>query len=97
MPMSMSKIKACEVSDCSYNRNKECHAMAITVGGPETCACCDTYLHAPKKGGVADMTGGVGACKVDSCKFNTSFECSAPGITVGLHHGHADCKTFASR
>ncbi len=97
MAMKMSKISACDVADCSYNRNKECHALAITVGGPEVCACCDTYVHAAKKGGVADMTGGVGACKVDSCTFNSDLECSAPGIKVGLHQGHPDCTTFKTR
>lgn len=71
--------------------------MAITVGGPEVCACCDTYLHAAKKGGVADMTGSVGACKVDTCSFNSAFECSASQIKVGLHQGHPDCTTFKTR
>jgi hypothetical protein len=96
MAMKMPKISECDVPDCSYNKNHECHALAITVGGPEVCACYDTYLHTNKKGGVAE-TGGVGACKVDSCSFNSSFECSAPGIKVGLHHGHADCTTFKAR
>ncbi|GFE59299.1 hypothetical protein AOG1_31790 [Geobacter sp. AOG1] len=97
MAMKMSKITACDVTDCSYNQKQQCHALAITVGGPEPCACCDTYLHAAAKGGVADMTGSVGACKVDSCSYNTSFECSASTIKVGLHQGHADCATFKAR
>ena len=97
MTMQMSKIASCEVTDCSFNQNKQCHALAITVGGPEVCACCDTYLHAAQKGGDAERTGGVGACKVDSCSFNSSFECSAPGIEVGLHQGPADCTTFKPR
>jgi hypothetical protein len=97
MAVKMPKISACDVQDCSYNKNQECHALAITVGGPEVCACCDTYLHSSKKGGVAETTGGVGACKVDACSFNSSFECSAPGIRVELQHGHADCTTFKNR
>lgn len=97
MAMKMPKISACGVTDCSYNRQRQCHALAITVGGPEVCACCDTYLHAETKGGVADMTGSVGACKVEECSFNKSFECAAPDIKVGLHEGHADCKTFKPR
>lgn len=97
MTMKMPKITACNVHDCSYNQNKQCHALAITVGGPEVCACCDTYLHTAHKGGAADMTGGVGACKVEKCSFNTSLECGAPGITVGMHQGHADCSTFKAR
>lgn len=97
MATKMSKISACEVTDCSYNKGRQCHALAITVGGPEACACCDTYLHKPGKGGTADVSAGVGACKVDDCKFNMSLECSAPDIKVGLHHGHADCKTFSMK
>ncbi len=97
MAKQMPKISACNVTDCSFNQKSQCHAMAITVGGPEVCACCDTYLHASHKGGVADMTGGVGACKVESCSHNSSFECSARSIKVGLHQGHADCTTFKAR
>jgi len=94
MAMKMSKITACDVTECSYNQQNQCHALAITVGGPEVCACCDTFLHAAKKGGVPDNIGSVGACKVETCSFNSSFECGAPSIKVGLHHGHADCSTF---
>lgn len=94
MTMKMPKITSCEAMECSYNRNQQCHALAITVGGPEACPSCDTHLRAGKKGGVADMTGGVGACKLDSCTHNSSFECSASAIKVGLFHGHADCATF---
>ncbi|WP_239077545.1 DUF1540 domain-containing protein [Geobacter sp. SVR] len=93
----MPTISACEVTDCAYNANRQCHTMAVTVGGPETCARCDTYLHASPKGGVSDMTGGVGACKVKDCSFNSSFECSAPSIKVSQHQGHADCTTFKLR
>lgn len=98
MAMKMPKVSACNVAECSYNKQKQCHALAITVGGPEdVCACCDTFLHADKKGGVSDMTGSVGACKVDQCTYNQSFECAAPNIQVGLHEGHADCKTYKPR
>ena len=74
MAMKMPKITACDVTSWSYNQGKQCHAMAITVGGPEVCACCDTYLSADHRGGVPDMTSGVGACKVEACSFNKSFE-----------------------
>lgn len=97
MAMKMPKIDTCNVTSCSYNQNQQCHALAITVGGPEACACCDTYLHSGKKGGVPDMTGSVGACKVDQCSFNNSFECAAPQINVNLHQDHADCATFKAR
>ncbi len=94
MAMTMPKVLDCEVAECSYNKNKECHAMAITVGGTRH-PLCDTYLKASQKGGVADMIGAVGACKEDDCRFNRSLECTASGIHVGIHMDHADCKTFA--
>ena len=98
MTMQMPKISACDVTNCAYNQNKQCHTPAITVGGPEdVCACCDTFMEASQKGGVSDMTGAVGACKVEPCTYNKSLECSAPGIKVGLHEGHADCVTFQRR
>lgn len=96
MAISMPKILSCSVTECAYNKNNECHTLAITVGDgshPE----CDTFYRAKNKGGAPDQTGGVGACKVDICKFNNAFECSAPGINVAPHSGHADCKTFAQR
>ncbi|RJQ18089.1 MAG: DUF1540 domain-containing protein [Nitrospiraceae bacterium] len=94
--MSMPKISACEVADCSYNADKKCHTLAITVGD-SSCAMCDTFTKASKKGGDPSTIGGVGACRSDNCRFNTSLECTAGSILVGLHSGHADCKTFASK
>lgn len=96
MAISMPKILDCMVVDCSYNRNKECHAMAITVGSGGH-PLCDTFIKASQKGGVMDMMGSVGACREAGCKFNQALECSASGIHVGRHADHADCSTFASR
>lgn len=70
--------------------------MAITVGDGKH-AACDTFYKAKTKGGSPDLTGSVGACKVDNCSFNKEFECSANGIKVGPHSGHADCQTFQAR
>lgn len=95
MSMKMPKINKCDMRDCSYNKNDQCHALAITVGGNHP--MCDTYLHASARGGDIESIGSVGACKVDSCKFNKSLECSAGQISVGLHGNHADCKTFIQR
>lgn len=95
MAMSMPRISKCDVTECSYNRKNECHAMAITVGGLHP--ICDTFYKSNNKGGVADMIAGVGACKIETCKFNKSLECSAAGINIGHHSDHADCMTFSSR
>ena len=98
MEKQMAKIMSCDVTDCSYNKHNSCHTMAITVGGPaEACPQCDTFIHTSHKGGIADMRAGVGACKVDSCSFNDSLECSASSIKVGKHLGHPDCMSFKSR
>lgn len=98
MIKEMSKISACDVTDCSYNKHNSCHTVAITVGGPaDLCPMCDTYVHSSRSGGILDMQGGVGACKVDQCKFNDALECSAGTIRVGKHGGHPDCKTFVPR
>lgn len=96
MAMQPPKILDCTMTDCSYNTNKQCHAVAITVGD-SSCAMCDTYFNTSKKGGALDMTGSVGACKEADCKFNNSFECGASGIHVAPHSGHADCATFARK
>ncbi len=96
MPMKMPNILDCSVQECSYNTNKACHAMAITVGDTN-CAMCDTYFKSSSKGGAQDINGSVGACKENDCKFNNSLECQAPGIHVSSHMGHADCSTFNRR
>lgn len=92
----MPKVFECMMTDCAYNTDKKCHAMAITVGGGR-CPLCDTVMKASKKGGVMDMNGSVGACKVENCQFNDSLECDAGGIRVTMHQQHAECATFKSR
>jgi hypothetical protein len=96
MAVQTPKILDCSVTDCSYNSNKACHAVAITVGNG-SCPMCDTYFNSSQKGGAMEITGSVGACKEFDCKFNKSLECSAPGIHVSGHMGHADCATFSRK
>jgi hypothetical protein len=91
----MSKIQACDVTECAYNIERNCHAIAITVGNTEAARCDTFYRH--KKGGVKGLTGGVGACKMSDCKFNTDLECYADAIKVATNGGEAVCKTFARR
>jgi hypothetical protein len=96
MPIKMPMISSCDVTNCSYNTDKKCHTMAITVGD-SSCAICDTYIDSRSKGGDQAVTGGVGACKAMSCKWNQSLECTAGNIVVGVHSSHADCKTYSAR
>ena len=92
--MKMPKVTTCDMTECSYNSDQKCHALAITVGDT-TCPCCDTFTDYENKGGDQSTVGGVGACRATDCKFNESLECSAPGIKVGHAHDHADCLTFS--
>lgn len=94
--MKMPKISACDVTDCAYNRDQQCHATAITVGD-DTHPMCDTFFPASEKGGDETGIGHVGACKVSECKFNTKLECQAPGIRVGYKENEPDCLTFSQR
>lgn len=95
MDMKMPEVMECSVESCAYNAKMACHAMAITVGEPAGDPSCDTFFEASRHGGVADIKAGVGACKLDDCKFNKDFECSAPNISVGMKEGQADCLTFS--
>jgi hypothetical protein len=96
MAIQTPKVLDCEVIECSYNVNKACHAVAITVGD-QGHPMCDTFFKTSQKGGAMDITGSVGACKESDCKFNKSLECSASGIHVANHMDHADCSTYARR
>lgn len=96
MAIQAPKVLNCDAVECSYNKNKECHALAITIGDHD-CPMCDTFFKSSQKGGAMEMTGSVGACKESDCKYNSSLECSAPGIQVGHHMDHADCSTYSRR
>jgi len=91
--MQMPNVKKCDVSECAYNKNDQCHALAITVGD-ETHPQCDTFCFSQSKGGDPAGMAGVGACKVSSCAFNQSLECQAKGIDVGYNEDKIDCLTF---
>lgn len=90
--LRLPEIQECDVQDCFYNRERVCHAPAITVGSP--CPRCDTYISSSDHGQPADQ-GLVGACREDDCRFNHELACHAPGIVVGHHSGHADCFTYS--
>lgn len=91
--MDMSRIAKCTVEQCAYNREQQCHALAITVGDEKT-PLCDTFLPSQQKGGDAANTGKVGACKVSMCRYNESLECNAGKIEVGTRQNTAYCLTF---
>ncbi len=94
--MNMPKVENCQVTECCYNVEQMCHALAITVGGDGAHPACDTYCGSGTKGGDATAIAGVGACKVSVCTYNQSLECTAPVIDVGRGQDEADCLTFTS-
>lgn len=93
--MKMPRVATCDMTECFFNIDETCHALAINVGTDHP--ACDTFIMGTAHGGVPKALGGVGACKVESCHHNKGFLCSAPDITVGHHGGHADCKTYMAR
>ena len=97
MVPKMPQVVGCSVEECAYNANKNCHAMAITVGDPHGSADCDTYFKSENHGGVKDLTAGVGACKLAMCQFNKDYECTTTGINIGMSQANAGCLSFQMR
>ena len=95
--MDMPKVDRCRVTECCYNLEEMCRALAITVGGSGAHPACDTYCDYRVKGGDQTVQASVGACKVSECVYNQSLECTAAGITVGRAEDEADCLTFERR
>jgi len=93
--MQMSEILGCNVSQCAYNRDNKCHAMAINVGG--TSPLCDAFTETVAKCGDTQINGSVGSCKLKDCRFNDCLMCTATGIRVKWDNNQAMCETFAPR
>ena len=94
LKVEMPRVIECDATECAYNVEQMCHAMAITVGG-EIDHKCDTFCRSSSKGGDLQIIAGVGACKVGTCSNNTNLECTAPGIKVGHEGNEIDCLTFS--
>lgn len=94
--MRMPKVRECSVSECAYNKDQKCHAIAITVGDsvhPE----CDTFCPSSIKGGDMGCLAGVGACKVSVCMHNSNLECQAQDVCIGKRGNEIDCLTYSHR
>jgi hypothetical protein len=90
----ISHVLSCSVSECAYNKKRECHALGIKVGSDH--AMCDTFSREASMVGEEPMPS-VTKCNVDICRFNMNLDCMAPGITVANHSDHADCFTFVPK
>jgi hypothetical protein len=91
--VEMPEVLACSASNCAYNRDDSCHAKAITIGDGIH-PSCDTFIDDSSGQTHADLTAGVGACKVTLCSFNTDFECGADHIEVAIADHTANCMTY---
>lgn len=87
----MPPVARCEVTQCFFNTEKQCHAPAINVGGSHP--NCDTFI---PQGNHINRLGNslVGACHVTQCRYNAEMTCNADSIVVANHADHADCDTF---
>ncbi len=90
--VNMSKVSECKASECAYNLDLTCHAIAITVGDGDR-PMCDTFFKTEMRKTVKG-TAGVGACKVSDCRHNLDFECAASTIRVGTMGANGACLTF---
>ena len=91
--MQMPKITECQVKQCAYNNNSQCHALAVTVGGGLD-HVCDTFFEYSGQGGDPNTTGSVGACRCTNCSNNQSLECQASEISVGWKGTDPNCLAF---
>ena len=90
MQMSEATVLTCLAEDCSYNCREVCCAPAVEVGAEHP--ACDTFTTGAVSVGAGEP--GIRDCKVMQCHFNSSEACTASGITMITHSGHADCATF---
>lgn len=89
----MPLIVSCSGSHCSYNRDMTCNAMAVTIGEKGD-AVCDTYYHGSRKIAYPETISFVGACKMESCRFNRNLECTAySGVSLVGRDGRVLCHT----
>jgi hypothetical protein len=92
--LEVPPVAKCDVAQCFYNCEQQCHAPAINVGGSHP--NCDTFCAGQQHISRADNSM-VGACHVSQCRHNEELTCHASAVCVGLHGDHADCVTFQER
>lgn len=96
--MAAAKVRGCQVSECVYNVDGLCHAVAITVGD-ENCPKCETFnsFYNVGRGKDTGRIAEVGACKASSCIFNVGRKCQSEGIKVDCIDTGPQCLTFQPR
>lgn len=94
MTLDMPVVSHCYITNCAYNRDRSCHARAITVGDGVHPGC-DTFFDNASHTHEALRRAGVGACKVTGCNYNEDFECNAGQIEVGRNRNDIYCMTYS--
>lgn len=92
----LPKVESCSVAECSFNKENQCHAAAITVSKTNDPAC-STFINSSSKGGIDSLTAGVGACLQASCEHNNNLECGANAVAMALIDGIASCSTYQAK
>ncbi len=92
--IEMPSVSECSATDCAYNVNQLCHARAITIGNGVHPGC-DTFFAHEHIQNVSQIAG-VGACKVDTCKYNEDCECMGDLVRVGPVEGGAICVSYTA-
>ena len=93
MPEKMPLIVSCTGSDCSYNRNLICEAMAVNIGADRQ-AVCDPFCQTDHKIVHPAAVSFVGACKMERCRFNRNVECTAfSGVILVADSSRVMCHT----
>ncbi|MER7165797.1 DUF1540 domain-containing protein [Micromonospora sp. NPDC000207] len=91
--LQMPAVRECAAVSCSFN-DGGCHAPAVTVAAAGEAASCATFVESSVRGGIADITGTVGACARTDCSYNTNLACKAPSVQVGSGATVSDCLTY---
>ena len=89
-------VSGCAATECAYNHDRACQARAITVGDSAR-AGCDTFWQSSLSSRINMVPAGIGACKMQDCRFNEGLECMADDIQVGHARDGVDCLTYATR
>lgn len=106
----MARI-ACEVSNCSHNKENVCYANVINVGGlnaeKDSDTCCGSFLDSVHYGTLTNNVNDPGkpcsaiTCNVISCTYNSNKVCSADSIQVSGENAdiytETDCLTFKNK
>ncbi|WP_173155823.1 DUF1540 domain-containing protein [Phytohabitans suffuscus] len=91
--LEMPAVRECTAVACSFN-DGGCHAPAVTVASAGEAASCATFVESSVRGGIAEITGSVGACARTDCVHNTNLACTASSVQVGSGVTVSDCLTY---